>query len=82
MATFNQERVEHALNELLLRMIPEDADEDEAVANQRFEEAFDFALDEMVAAGAPRVVADYQHVAGLIEKRGTALLGLNGRSQG
>jgi hypothetical protein len=69
MATFKQDRVEHALNELLVRMIPEDADEDEDAANQRFEEAYDFALDELTAAGEPSTVPDINHTASLLDKR-------------
>jgi gamma-tubulin complex component 3 len=69
MATFNHDRVQHALNELLVRIVPDDPDEDEATANQRFEEAFDFAFNELAAAGEPSVVPDINHVAGLIERR-------------
>lgn len=69
MAVFNQERVEHALNELLVRMIPDDPNEDEATANQRFEEAFDFALDGLTSAGEPDVVSDINHAASLIDRR-------------
>lgn len=44
MSTFNRERVEHALNELLVRIFPDDPDEDEDVVNERFDEAYDFAI--------------------------------------
>ncbi|KAF2871595.1 spindle pole body component alp6 [Massariosphaeria phaeospora] len=71
MATFNQERVEHALNELLVRIVPEDPSEDESAANQRFEAAFDFAIDELSVAGQPSVVPDINHIASLIERRVT-----------
>lgn len=74
MATFNQERVEHALNELLVRIVPDDPNEDEASANQRFDEAFEFALDELVAAGEPSVVPDVNHVASLIDRRSMSSL--------
>ncbi|KAF2475239.1 uncharacterized protein BDR25DRAFT_254110, partial [Lindgomyces ingoldianus] len=69
MASFNRERVEHALNELLVRILPDDPNEDEAAANERFEEAFDFAIDKLVAAGDPSVVPDINHVASLIDRR-------------
>ncbi|PSN71968.1 hypothetical protein BS50DRAFT_583581 [Corynespora cassiicola Philippines] len=69
MATFNRERVEHALNELLVRIVPDDPHEDEAAANERFEQAFEYALDELTAAGPPSVVADINHVASLIDRR-------------
>ncbi|KAF2185991.1 hypothetical protein K469DRAFT_631389 [Zopfia rhizophila CBS 207.26] len=68
MATFNKERVEHALNELLIRILPEDPEEDDE-AYRRFEEAFEFAIDELEAAGDPSVAPDINHVASLIERR-------------
>ena len=70
MATFHQERVEHALNELLVRIVPDDADEDEDAATQRFEDAFDFAMEELTAAGDPALVPDVHHIASLIDGRG------------
>ncbi|KAJ4373105.1 Microtubule-nucleating Tub4p (gamma-tubulin) complex component [Neocucurbitaria cava] len=69
MATFHRERVEHALNELLVRIIPEDPNEDEEAANQRFEDAFDFAIDELEGAGEPPLVPDVNHIASLIDSR-------------
>lgn len=74
MATFHRERVEHALNELLVRIIPEDPNEDEEAANQRFEDAFDFAIDELEGAGEPPLVPDVNHIASLIDSRGTAVV--------
>jgi gamma-tubulin complex component 3 len=71
MAGVNQQRVEHALNELLVRIVPDDPNEDEDAANQRFEEAFDFALNELATAGEPDVVPDINHIGSLIERRGT-----------
>jgi gamma-tubulin complex component 3 len=68
MATFNKERVEHALNELLVRIIPDDPDEDEATANQRFEVAFDFAIDELENAPNLTIVPDINHVASSIDE--------------
>ncbi|KAF1849066.1 uncharacterized protein K460DRAFT_375787 [Cucurbitaria berberidis CBS 394.84] len=69
MATLHRERVEHALNELLVRIIPEDADDDEEAANQRFEDAFEFAIEELAAAGDPSLVPDVNHIASLIDRR-------------
>ncbi|KAF2260469.1 hypothetical protein CC78DRAFT_523220 [Lojkania enalia] len=69
MAAFNRERVEHALNELLARVVPDDPQEDEEIANQRFEDAFDFAIDALTTAGEPSVVPDINHVASLIDRR-------------
>jgi gamma-tubulin complex component 3 len=69
MATFNRERVEHALNELLVRIVPEDANDSEEAANERFDEAFDFAIETLSAAGGPSVVPDVDHIADLISSR-------------
>ena len=69
MATFNRERVEHALNELIVRIVPEDADDSEDAANQRFDEAFEVAIDTLVAAGNPPLVPDTEHIASLIDSR-------------
>ncbi|CAO2650000.1 Nn.00g012920.m01.CDS01 [Neocucurbitaria sp. VM-36] len=69
MATLHRERVEHALNELLVRIIPEDPNEDEEAANQRFEDAFDFAIEELAGAGDPSLVPDVNHIASLIDRR-------------
>lgn len=70
MATLHRERVEHALNELLVRIVPDDADDDEESANQRFEDAFDFAFETLTTAGAPSTVPDVNHIAGLIDRKG------------
>ncbi|KAH7337912.1 spindle pole body component alp6 [Pyrenochaeta sp. MPI-SDFR-AT-0127] len=69
MATLHRERVEHALNELLVRIVPEDASDDEDAANQRFEEAYDFAIEELTAAGDPAIVPDVNHIASLIDRK-------------
>lgn len=69
MAPLHRERVEHALNELLVRIIPEDASDDEESANQRFEDAFDYAIEELAAAGDPSIVPDVSHIAGLIDRK-------------
>jgi gamma-tubulin complex component 3 len=74
MATFNRERVEHALNELLVRIVPEDANDSEEAANERFDEAFDFAIETLSAAGGPSVVPDVDHIADLISNRSMAML--------
>jgi hypothetical protein len=69
MASFNRERVEHALNELLVRIVPEEPDEDEEVANERYDAAYDHAYRELSDAGDLRVVADINHVASQIDRR-------------
>lgn len=74
MATFNRERVEHALNELLVRIVPEDPNDNEDAANERFNDAFDYAIDTLSAAGDPSVVPDVDHIADLIDRRGKAAM--------
>jgi hypothetical protein len=69
MASFNRERVEHALNELIVRIVPEDVDDDEETADQRFNEAFGFAIDTLSSAGDPPLVPDTDHIADLIDDR-------------
>lgn len=68
MASLNRDRVEHALNELLVRIVPEDVNEDEEQANERFEDAYNFAIHELSNAG-PLPVADINHAAGLVDER-------------
>jgi gamma-tubulin complex component 3 len=71
MASFNRERVEHALNELLVRIVPEDPSDTEEAANQRFDEAYELAIDTLSAAGDPSIVPDVDHIADLITRRST-----------
>ncbi|KAH9875626.1 hypothetical protein IAQ61_003090 [Plenodomus lingam] len=70
MATLHRERVQHALNELLVRIVPEDPEEDEDTANQRFEDAFDFAMETLTGAGDAALVPDVHHIASLIDQKG------------
>lgn len=70
MAKFHRERVEHALNELLVRIVPEDPNDDEEAANQRFEDAFEFAINELTSAGDPALVPDVRHIASLMDRKG------------
>ncbi|CAA9962798.1 Spindle pole body component alp6 [Pyrenophora teres f. maculata] len=67
MAKFHRERVEHALNELLVRIVPEDSNDDEEAANQRFEDAYDFAINELMGAGDASLVPDVNHISDLID---------------
>ena len=76
MATFNRERVEHALNELLVRIVPEDPDEDEDQANERYDAAYDHAYRELSTAGDLPIVADINHVASQIDRRCKSWTGL------
>lgn len=70
MAAFHRERVEHALNELLERVVPEYDDDDEESANERFAGAFEYAMEELTAAGDPLLVPDVNHIASLIDRAG------------
>jgi len=73
MASLHHERVQHALNELLVRIVPEDPDEDDDTANQRLQDAFDHALGQLTAAGdAAPVVPDVAHIARLIDRKGAS----------
>jgi len=69
MATFNRERVAHALNELMARIVPDDPNEDAQQADERFDEAYNGAWDELLNAGPLPVVPDINHVAELIDTR-------------
>ena len=66
---FNRERVEHALYELLARTVPEDPNDSEDQFNEQLDEAFTWSMDQLIAAGAPTVVSDINHVASLIDRR-------------
>lgn len=72
MASFNRERVAHGLNELLIRLIPEDPDDSDDAINERHQEAFGFAIDTLAGAGDPSLVPDVDHIADLISRRGRA----------
>lgn len=50
MSKSTEERVEHALSQLLERILPTYPDEDEAAADERFDDAFSFAIDALVLA--------------------------------
>ena len=70
MAAFNRERVEHALNELLVRVVPEDPNEDEEQADERYQAAYDHAFQELSTADEELpVVADINHIASQIDRR-------------
>jgi gamma-tubulin complex component 3 len=57
------------VNELIVRIVPEDVDDDEETADQRFNEAFGFAIDTLSSAGDPPLVPDTDHIADLIDDR-------------
>lgn len=74
MASFNHERVGHALDELLQRIVPDDPNDSEEQAEQRLQEAYDESMQQLIAAGEPKAVPDVNHIASLLEaKSGTSL---------
>lgn len=65
-----EERVENALNQLLERLVPPHPDEDEALADQRWDEANELARACLHHADADAsVVEDVNHAADLIKRR-------------
>ncbi|GAB1729145.1 hypothetical protein NU195Hw_g3409t1 [Hortaea werneckii] len=69
MATTREERVENALQQLLERLVPQDPDEDEALADQRWDEANEIARHHLTAEQEPSVEEDVNHAADLITRR-------------
>lgn len=66
---FNHERVGHALDELLQRIVPDDPNDDEEAAEQRLQEAYDGSMHQLMAAGEPKAVPDVEHLARLLEAK-------------
>ncbi|KAF1358431.1 spindle pole body component alp6 [Lizonia empirigonia] len=69
MASFNHERVGHALDELLQRIVPDDPNDDEEAAEERLQTAYDWAMQQLIAAGEPKAVPDVEHMARLLESK-------------
>jgi gamma-tubulin complex component 3 len=69
MASFNHERVGHALDELLQRIVPDDPNDTEEAAEQRLQEAYDFSMQQLIAAGEPKAVPDVNHIVSLLETK-------------
>ncbi|KAF9697858.1 hypothetical protein EKO04_004055 [Ascochyta lentis] len=69
MASFNHERVGHALDELLQRIVPDDPNDDEEAAEERLQNAYDYAMQQLVAAGEPKAVPDVSHMASLLDSK-------------
>jgi gamma-tubulin complex component 3 len=69
MASFNHERVGHALDELLQRIVPDDPNDDEEAAEERLQHAYDFSMQQLIAAGEPKSVPDVHHIASLLESK-------------
>jgi len=74
MASFNHERVGHALDELLQRIVPDDPNDDEEAAEQRLQDAYDYSMQQLIAAGEPKAVPDVAHIASLLEAKSMACM--------
>lgn len=69
MASTREERVDNALQKLLERLVPAHEDEDEATADQRWDEANELARSYIDAEPDPSIAEDVNHAADLIKKR-------------
>ena len=69
MSTTRQERVENALQQLLERLVPQYVDEDEALADQRWDEANEIARGLIDEHAEPAVLEDVNQAADLIKRR-------------
>lgn len=69
MTSARQERVDNALQQLLERLVPQYPDEDEAAADQRWDEASEIARDLIDREPEPSVAEDVNHAADLIKRR-------------
>lgn len=69
MASFNHERVGHALDELLQRIVPDDPNDTEEEAEQRLQDAYDRSMQQLIGAGEPKAVPDVNHIASLLEAK-------------
>ncbi|KAH6621952.1 Spc98 family-domain-containing protein [Boeremia exigua] len=69
MASFNHERVGHALDELLQRIVPDDPNDDEEAAEQRLQDAYEQSMHQLIVAGEPEAVPDIRHIASLLEAK-------------
>ncbi|KAK5133758.1 hypothetical protein LTR08_007408 [Meristemomyces frigidus] len=69
MTSTREERVDNALQQLLERLVPQYPDEDEATADQRWDEANEVARDLIDRDPEPSVAEDVNHAADLIKKR-------------
>lgn len=69
MASFNHERVGHALDELLQRIVPDNPNDTEEEAEERLQEAYDTSMQQLIAAGEPKAVPDVNHIASMLEAK-------------
>lgn len=69
MTSTREERVENALQQLLERLVPQYPDEDEATADQRWDEANEVARDLIDREPEASVAEDVNHAADLIKRR-------------
>ena len=69
MTSTREERVDNALQQLLERLVPQYPDEDEALADQRWDEANEFAHNLLDAEPDASVLEDVNHAADLIKAK-------------
>ncbi|KAF2766362.1 spc98 like protein [Teratosphaeria nubilosa] len=69
MSSSREERVENALQQLLERLVPQYPDEDEATADERWDEANEVARNLVDAEPEASVAEDVNHAADLIQRR-------------
>ncbi|KAK3077657.1 hypothetical protein LTS18_009651, partial [Coniosporium uncinatum] len=69
MSKSTEERVQHALQQLLERIVPTYPDEDDVTADERFEEAFNVASDIIESTGDSPLSSDVNHAADLIKRK-------------
>ncbi|GAB7358815.1 hypothetical protein MBLNU230_g4039t1 [Neophaeotheca triangularis] len=69
MATTQAERVDNALQQLLERLVPSYPDEDEATADQRWDEANELARSYIDAEPEAHIAEDVNHAADLIKRK-------------
>ncbi|KAF1987542.1 hypothetical protein K402DRAFT_375659 [Aulographum hederae CBS 113979] len=69
MSKTQEERVQHALQNLLERIVPTYPDEDEATADDRFEDAYNFASDVIASSKDTTLASDVNHAADLIRRK-------------
>lgn len=69
MSSSREERVDNALQQLLERLVPQDPADDEAIADQRWDEANELARSLIDSESQPAVVEDVNHAADLIKRQ-------------
>lgn len=69
MSKTQEERVEHALSQLLERILPTYPDEDEVAADERFEDAFNLAIEAIGRQGLQDMLRHGRDVLTVLQRR-------------